>query len=355
MKNKIFKKSHTQTKFLCYNGVMLKTKTKVKIGFVSVLSIAAGVQASTLVAQQALAENTTFQVNVVESLSVSVTTDSSESTGGINTFLRSPVTLEVTSNNSSGFNASMHSVDNTNLVSGSNSIPTLTGSVAKSEFQSNTWGFSLQNELGSNTEASTGDNAAGKDSSMYEAMTASASSPITLMSRTTAASGTQKVWFGTKASATQASGEYENKVIFNVVSGVTEAPNADPVNPATPETDDTSSENANDNKATYTGANTTTGGSTNGVTVGTARYQGTTAAGGETETTKTLVTSGDTRSSYTDPQGVVEDTTSNINSGAPLATGLAVTAAVAATSGLLFFILAKRKKDDENEDEELTQ
>ena len=376
MKNKFFKKNHPQTKFLCYNGTMLKTKTKVKIGFVSILSVAAGVQASTIVAQQALAQDTTFQVNVVESLSVSVTTDSQYSSGAINTLLRNPVTLDVTSNNSNGFTASMystnssadgsasitegtsaaHTILNTDLTNGTNGyISTLSKESPKSDFPDNSWGYNLQYSTTDGSASPTGDTASGNDSSFYEAMTDSTSSPIHVMERDSAASGTQTIWFGAKANATKASGDYENTVVLSVVSGVTDSSTnpATPDNPVYPSTDTT----ADDRAATYTG-NTGTG-ATQGV--GNSGYTGTTVytttsgggAGDTTSTTTTEVSGGDTTASY--PLGVTETTSSSINSGAPLATGLAVTAAVAAASGLVFFILAKRKKDDEDEDEESAQ
>ena len=49
---------------------------------------------------------------------------------------------------------------------------------------------------------------------------------------------------------------------------------------------------------------------------------------------------------------VVEKLPESVTEGSSLATGLAITSAVAATSGTLFFILAKRKKDEDDDEEE---
>lgn len=341
MKKSFYKKNRTHSKFLCYNGIMLKTKTKVTIGFIGILSVAAGVQASNIVASQVEAADSatsTFTVNVVESLNVTITADSSEATGNAGTLLREPVTLEVTSTNSAGFAASMYSNSNTNLTSKKDSIETLSASTTRSSFEADRWGYSLQNEVTSNSESSTGDNADGKDSSTYSPMTTS-SSLIPVMTRSAAATGTQKVWFGTKASLAKTAGEYSNTVVFSVVSGTTT-----PSNPSTPaEPTDTSTDNP---AYAYTGTNGYAGSST-GATVYT-----TTSSTDTTATTKSEVSAGDTRNAYQNAAGVTETTKASVTSGTPLATGLAVTAAVAATSGFIFFILAKRKSDDDDEEEQ---
>ena len=118
MRNRFSQKKSTRPKFLCYNSIMLKTKTKVRICFVGILSIAAGVHAGMIVATNAAESQTTFQVNVVESLSVSITAPRGGASGNINTFLRNTVSLSVTSNNANGFTASMYA-KNTNLTNSS--------------------------------------------------------------------------------------------------------------------------------------------------------------------------------------------------------------------------------------------
>ena len=310
---------------------MLKTKTKVKIGFVGILSIAAGVQASAIVANQASADaDTTFQVNVVESLTVTLTTPSEGASGNMKTFLRNDVNLAVTTNNTSGFVASMYSSGTTNLTNttsgGSETIETLSANTTRSDVM-NKWGYSLGGE-------SWGDTESGDDTSTYKALQTS-SSPISVLSASSATTASRDIYFGTRANAAKPSGTYTGTVVFGVVSGQSSTPVV-PSDPA--ENSDTSA-----STATYDNTNN------RNRTV----YYDTSTSGGETTTTAE-VSSGDTTNSYNyaAAQGVTERTTASIASGTPLATGLAVTAAVAATSGAIFFILAKRKKDDDDEEDE---
>ena len=355
MSDKFLKKNRAQPNFLCQDRAAVRFQTKLKIGLVCVLSITSGVQVSNMVAQQAVAENTTFQVNVVESLSVSVTTDSSESSDVANTFLRVPVTVDVSSNNASGFTASMyatndnadqtigsHTVLNTDLTNGTTDyISTLSSNVQKSNFTANNWGYSLQNNTTDSTESTSGDNPAGKSTSTYRPVVSTSATPTTVMQRSVASTGTQTIWFGTKADITKTSGTYTNTVVLSVVTGdITE-----PDNPITPDdpvgpNDDT----PNDNQATYT----TSGVGASGVS-GTTVYT-TTSSSGASSTTDTQVSAGNITSSYSNPAGVTDRTSST--NGSPLAAGLAVAAGVAATSGAIFFILAKRKKDDEEDEED---
>ena len=329
MKNRFSQKKSAYSKFLCYNGLMLKTKTKVKIGFVGILSIAAGVQASAIVANQVSAEttqNTTFQVNVVESLTVTLTTPEQGASGNIKTFLRNKINLAVTTNNTSGFLASMYSDNSTTDLTrsgGSETIPTVSSDTARGSVM-NKWGYSLGGE-------SWGDTEQGDDTKTYKALQTS-SSPIAVLSSSTAVTSTaatRDIYFGTRTNAVVPSGTYAGTVVINVVTG----PHDTPVVPSNPahNTDTTSG------TATYD--------SSNGRTV----YTNTSGTATTAE-----VSAGDTTNTYNyaPAQGVTERTTASIASGTPLATGLAVTAAVAATSGAIFFILAKRKKDDDEEEDD---
>ena len=357
MKYQKFKKNSTQAKFLCYNKNMLKTKTKVTIAFIGILSVASGVQASNFVVRQASAENTTFQVNVVESLSVTVTTPDTPATGSINTFMRNDVGLNVTTNNAAGFTATMYAntgssdSTNTSLTNESKSdalLNTMSTAQTRGSFSANQWGYSLgaytldgitqtSYDLGGKTYSET---AAGNDSSNYYPLTDS-STPITIMDGATnvKSTGSQNIYFGAKADATKPAGTYSGDVVLKVVGGTT--PSSDPVDPDNKPTTDTQGTNP------YYTSTSGYAGSSTGATV----YQTTSTASGNTAQT-TEISTGDTRNSYSNPAGVTEYTSSAVNTGTPLATGLAVTAAVAATSGAIFFILAKRKKDDDEEEEE---
>ena len=282
-------------------------------------------------------ENTTFEVNVKETLAVSVATPVNWASGYANNFLRNLVTLSVSSNNASGYTASMTTdktspnLENT-AANSSSIINTIGSSYAKSAFPSKGWGYSLEGK-------NNGDTTAGTDSGVYNPMVGlGAASPITVLSSNTKGAGSQNIFFGAKADYTVDSGTYVGTVVFSVVSGVTAPTNPD--NPVIPEDPATPNEGSDPNPY-YSGAGTTTGGSTNGTTTYT-----TVATTSTTRTTTTHVDEGDTRSSYTNPAGVM-----NVHEGTPLATGLAVTSAIAATSGIIFFIVAKRREDDEDEEE----
>ena len=345
--------------FLCHSRGGLKTKTKVIVGSICILSTVAGVCAGNIAANQVAAEaynctqtgqscegNMTFQVNVVESLTVELTTPSSQASGGMNTFLRNNVNLAVSTNNTNGFTASMYSSNNTTDLTNSaasTTLPTLTSDSTRGSFPSNHWGYSL----GDYTKAGasgTSETSEGSGSSTYKNLVSTSATPITVLSSTTAASDSQDIYFGAKADSSLASGTYSGTVIISVVTGdITNDNPITPTNPAGPSTDTT----PNDYIATYTGTSTTTGGSTNGTTVYT-----TTSSTASTDTTTTRIEEGDTTTTYRGPQGVVENTSARVNGNTPLATGLAVASTVAATSGIIFFILAKRKKDDDEEEEE---
>ena len=346
---------------------MLKTKTKVITGFISILSVSSGIIASNIVANQVLADtctdgqcNTTFQVNVVESLTVSLEPTMADP-GNPNTFLRDTYNLGVSTNNISGFTASMYanntdvgSTDDAkssllNTTDSSTTVQTLSdASSTRSAFPVNAWGFSLSNYTAADPTdtSSVPDTTSGTDSSTYKKLTSSTASPIPVLTSSTAASLTQDIYFGAKIGFDKPSGTYRGQVIISAVSGVVDS-NTNPITPTNPiDVSDTTTYPSN--TAVYTGSTgTNTYAGTASGTAGATAYSTT-----DGDSTTTTISSGDNRSAYQSAQGVTETTASSINSGAPLATGLAVTAGVAAASSLFFFILAKRKKDDEDEEEE---
>lgn len=342
-----------------YNGLMLKTKTKVKTGFVVALSIATGFAASKMVPQNVKADDSkgmTFNVNVVESLSVTITTPTEWASGNINTLLRNKVNLEVSSNNPHGFTTSMYTPNtdaalmHEDITTTAGVIPTLGSTTSRAAFPANSWGYSVD------------DTDAGSDSSNYNAMVNTPSAPITLsdLSSQSATTLSHAVYFGAKADSTKAAGTYNGDVVISVVTGeVTENNGSNPItptNPATPADDTTPGD------GTVNGNTTATYDSTNNRSVYTSRSSGSTsgrtgygyntpnATSTPVDTTETTVIEGE----YTAPLGVTEsknlgETTSNIVGVSPLAIGLATTAGVAATSGLIFFALAKRDDDDDEE------
>ena len=302
---------------------MLKNISKGLTGVVLLLALSAVF--SLRYSSPVTADNTTFQVNVKEVLAVSIATPDSSSwaAGDIDTLLRNKVTISVTSNNASGFveglNAGNTTSTLTNTTKNSATLPTLTADWTRSSSVTNFWGYSTNDD---------------DEKGTYHQVPTSSSTPATLFN---SGSGTSKdVYFGAKASIAQASGTYAGTIIITAISGTTTI--ATPSDPATPNPT---------NEATYTDAPT---GGSNGTT--TYTYSNTS---NNVTTTTTQVSDGNNTSAYSGynpPQGEVYNTASNISSGSSIATGLAVTAAVTATSGIVFFVIAKRREDDDEEDDE---
>ena len=358
MKNKFYEQKYLNLDCLCINKS--KSRAKKIVAFAGLLSVAAGLYSGFTSEDYVTANgnvDTTFQVNVAESLSVSVTTPTEWANGTINTFLRNAVGVSVSAN-SGGFTASMYSEDSTNLTnttSGSSDIlPTLTNSYTRTSFPANYWGYSLgeyvldgttQNSYTLNGN-SYGETAAGNGSSNYYPLVSNSASPITIMDGATSVkkTGSQNIYFGAKADANQASGTYIGTVVISVVTGTINN-NDNPITPVNP-AHDNDPQGTNPSYAENYG----TSGDQGWTTYSTTSTSGSGASA--TNTTTTQVSAGDTRSSYANPAGVLEDTYSSISEGSSLATGLAVTATVAAASGYMFFIVANRR---EREDEEAEQ
>lgn len=296
--------------------------------------------------------STTFQVNVAGTLSVSVTTPDNWASGDVDTFLRNTVNLSVATNDASGFTASMYSdttTDLTNIYKQSVTLPTLASSTTRSAFPTNHWGYSLKN--GPYNSQTYGETDAGNNSSNYYPLVATSASPITILQANAGtATGEQSIYFGAKANTSQAAGTYTGTVLISVVTGVVNNTSGDPgYNPITPVDPATNNDTTVDTP-TYTPDTNYPTDTTRGRTVY-YTTSSTTIDGGSGTTTTTEVTTGDVRSSYSDPAGVTTRTTSNINDSS-LALGLATTASVAAASGIFFFILAKRREEDEDDEEE---
>lgn len=308
--------------------------------------------------------NASFQVNVKETLSVSITRPSSGASGDVDEFLRNDFAINVISNSPAGFTASMYAdvvgntVPLTNTTLTSETLPTLTNSsgIERSSFPANYWGYSLgqytldgtvQNSytLSGKTYSET---AGGNDSSKYYPMINTSASPIIIMDGATSpkSTGTQNIYFGAKGDSSTASGTYTGTVIVSVVTGTIDV-NTNPTTPTNP--DEPSDDTANDGAATYTGSTGT--GATKGVgssgTSGTTIY--TTTSG---DTTTTEISGGDNRSAYANPQGERYETFSNVVEGSMPITGLVMASSVAAFTGFTFFIFAYRDDDDDDDDEE---
>lgn len=302
---------------------MKNTKVILKSCFVVIITV---ILLSSLVNHAMADDGTLFNVNVTETLSVSVTTPTAWASGDVDTFLRNKVRVDVTSNNSAGFTASMTTkTSSTSLVNTSKStatIPTLASSTERGSFPANYWGYSLD------------DTESGSDTSTYNALVGADSAPIEILSSSSATSGSKDCYFGAKADITQASGTYVGTVVISVVSGVIDNSTnpITPTNPVTPSGDQIANYDGNNTSYTYSSTNTSN----------------------NTSSTTTEISDGDVRSAYegyTPPQGVTYSTKTNINNSTTLATGLGIAAAIAATSGF-FFLAAARREDDDDEDDQ---
>ena len=352
-------------KSLCYNEVMVRIIHITKFGGLAILALSllspAFIINNSYATPSCTTNNTTgvrtcedqgtFQVSVDEILTVDVAKPETWVSGDVGDFLTNIVSLKVATNNVSGFQATMTTntesdtaTDATatgtklvNNLTSSSTIETLGGSTTLTstgtdygkEFPTNRWGFGLTG-LGGTAPMS------------YSPVVAkNAATPSVVLSSNTSTdsntSGTD-IYFGAKAGTGTLSGTYEETMVISVVSGVHDdnTPTT-PTNPDTPVVDPT---NNDQGTIAYNPSSNTT--------VYTNNY-----TSGTTEHRYSEVTSGNNSSNYdgyTYPQGEV-NTVATINEGTPLATGLAVTAGVAAASGIFFFILAKRRKDDDEEED----
>jgi len=340
-----------KTKRLWYNDGMVRKHLNHTLFFGG---IAATAVISLLITpvSQVFASDATISVNAAEMLTIQVITPDSGAAGDPGDFLRNMVTIQVATNNPTGFTATMTSSSATtaltNQVDSNYTIPTLGSNTTRGAFPDNAWGYSVN------------DTSAGDSNSIYRpvaALNASAPSYIANVASNSTVT-TRDVYFGTKATAAKASGTYSNTVVFNVVSGIntddTSQSGVTPTNPVTPSSDPIPT----DNTPTYVPGNV--GGSSTGVTVytstssssgsGSGSGSGGSGSSASTTTTGTTVTRGDTTTStYVSPAGV--SNTVAVNEGTPLATGLAVTAGVAATTGVVFFVVAKRRQKDDDEEQ----
>lgn len=284
-------------------------------------------------------QNLNFQVDIDESITVSVTDPTTWASGPIDTFLRNKVNVSATTNNGIGVTVSMYT-NNTNLLNlakydspsatpdtskPTTYIPTLASSTTATAFPANRWGYSVNDTDG------------GEGSANYNALTTSATQLFTTVGTQDISSGQKDVYFGAKANSTMQSGTYAQTVYFAAVTGT-----IDSNNPAIPDPQSSSSTPDPTNQVAH--YSSVTGQTT--YTTRTATGSGTDPVTGSKDVTTTTVTSGDVTSNYNSPHGV---TTTTTNSSA-LAGVLAASAAVAVVSGTAFIIAAKRRSDDDEEE-----
>ena len=340
-----------------------------KLNIILAVATIIGASASTLAPTNAQEQDVKLQVNLMESLEITVTDPDEWASGSLtkdavgdgwtSDFLRNKVNVTAATNNGNGVRVSMYThtssaestlanttrlfnltsysasdatsyISTLDATSGTNVQPGANGA----NFPVNYWGYSIDDTPTLNT------------TSHYNPLATSAN-PITLINTNYGTAGaSQDVYFGAKANNTKQSGTYAQTVYFAAVTGNIETDPTDPgynppvpVNPSNPNpVDDIAYHNINSTgNTTYTHTSYTSG------TPSTT----TPSVDGNTTTTSTHTTAGDARNTYAQAAGV----TTESSTGAAVATALGVAAAVSAASGTFFFILAKRKKDDDEEEE----
>lgn len=291
---------------------------------------------------------TTFSVNVQETLSMTVTPEAQEgATGNTDTFLRNKITVAVASNNGQGFTAGMTTkTADTSLAhinaegtpDSKGTIPTLTSTTSNrggssdttyAGFPANNWGYSLDDGEGTGT---------------YSKLVGVNDAPITVLSSKNAeTSASSDVYFGAKADKSKAAGTYKGTVVFTVTSGT----QGSPLLPQGPAGDPGSSDGPQiaDNPQTSEAPSYVY--TTNNRTYQSYNYSSAASAGrNATEDSQKKTTAGE----YAAPLGAIERSASNIQTGSPIARILMIVAFSAAGVGIVFFVLAKRRKDDEDEE-----
>ena len=325
-------------KSMCYNRIMLKTKNKAIIGVAVVISVISAISSCLLMRRISAATcngspcnaNTTFQVDVKEVLSVSVTTPTDYGGGYAGELLTGQIDITVASNNSGGFSTGIRASDQDATLVGDNNgaLSNLESSVSGSNFPAGRWGYSL------------GDEDPLSKTYIYSPLSAYNTTPYRIESISSGGAGSAagSVYFAAKAGYDNPAGTYTGTVNISVVSGsASPDPGSNPVGPD-PQGGTTPSyhnEN-NENVTTYT-----------------TRTQSSDTPPTK-DTTTTEISSGDNRTYYASPQGETERTESNVKTNSSLLPViLATTSAVSAAAGLGFFIVAKRREEEEEDEEEL--
>jgi hypothetical protein len=130
-------------------------------------------------------------------------------------------TVTVSTNDSGGYTLQLaETAGSSNLVSGSNTIPTSSGSQATPAVMAvNTWGYRVDSLGGFGTgPTSPQSNAAISGTIKFAAVPATAS-PNTLKTTSgTATNDTTTVWYGVAANTTQPSGTYTNSVTYTATA-----------------------------------------------------------------------------------------------------------------------------------------
>ena len=338
---------------MCYNELMVKRntlKTNILSSFVVFTMVITAITinfsngayaipsaCNTVNGTTTCTNSTTFNVNVSEVLTVSITEPQTWASGASDSFLKNKVSINVVSNNPAGITASMTTSNaDPSLVNTADNLKKIStistaGGVALANATGNSWGYSVVNA-----------NAA-EPTTYYGMVGLGTANPIEIVKTTAASSSAivKDIYFGAKSDGTSASGTYESGVLISVVTGVVDTGEPTPVNPVTPVNPITPSDDTTPNDNTGTDVQAPKGNTQYGAVVATTTT---------TDNIEDTITT--TTESYAKPAGVTNTTAAVLDAGTPLATGLAATAVASATAGIIFFIVAKRRRDEDEEEDE---
>lgn len=275
-------------------------------------------------------ETRNFQIDVQEILDVSVSSPVEYDGGSLTDLLIKKISLSVSSNNVAGFLATMTSNANTTSLvhksDNSKTIPTLANSANISNFPRGYWGWGRTNYNGTAP-------------TQYNPIAVKGSADAPVLSTGEAGSAAEDIYFGARSDDNTVAGTYAQTILISVVSGVHDNPFAD--TPTYPEGPSAS--------PSQPGPDVVAG--TNGGSGNRYNYGSTSSSDTDQSTTNKDTSNSSSYNGYAYPQGET-NTVATVNEGTPLATGLAITACIAAIFGIFFFILLFKRRKDEDEEEQ---
>lgn len=175
-----------------------------------------------IVANAATATTTiSSQISSVISLSTSGTVNINVTPAGSGLQTIASDTVTVSTNDTSGYTLELgETSSSTALVSGGNSIPAVSGSVASPVAETaNTWGFRVDGLGGFGSGPTTAASNAAISGSIKFAPVAASGSPSTIQTTsTTASNATLAVWYGVAVNTSQPSGTYTNSVTYTAIT-----------------------------------------------------------------------------------------------------------------------------------------
>lgn len=198
---------------------ILKTKPRI---FISIIMSALAALVAVPLAAQAATSTTTVSSAIGSTISLStsgtVSIDVTPTGGGVQTIAKDTAT--VSTNDNAGYTLKLgETTSSTDLVSGSNTIPAVSGTQASPTAETaNTWGYRVDGVggFGAGPTSAASNQAIG--GTTFAAVAATAS-PNTIKTTSSTASGdTTSIWYGIAANTSAPSGTYSNSVTYTATA-----------------------------------------------------------------------------------------------------------------------------------------